>query len=77
MERLKTEPADGPVAEAASLALLNFHASDRYLFPVIEALERIWGPSVAETLRRRRERESRRIAARMEDESGRAAASGS
>jgi transcription elongation factor GreA len=70
MERLRAEPADGPVAETVAIALLNFHSSDRFLFPVIEALERIWGPSVAETLKRRRERESKKIAARLDDDTG-------
>ena len=70
MERLRSEPADGPVAEAVAIALLNFHASDQFLFPVVEALEEIWGPSVAETLKRRRERESKRIAARLDDDTG-------
>jgi transcription elongation factor GreA len=70
MERLAGEPADGPVAETVAIALLNFHASDTFLFPVVEAVEQIWGPSVAETLKRRRERESRRIAARLDDDLG-------
>ncbi|HWN82822.1 MAG TPA: GreA/GreB family elongation factor, partial [Candidatus Udaeobacter sp.] len=70
MERLRQEPGDGPVAEAVAIALLNFHASDQFLFPVVEAVEKIWGPSVAETLKRRRDRESKRIAARLDDDTG-------
>jgi transcription elongation GreA/GreB family factor len=68
--RLAAEPADGPGAEQVALALLNFRASDNYLFPILELLERIWGPAVVEAFRRRRERETRRITARMEDDSG-------
>ncbi len=68
--RLAAEPAAGPVAERVEAALLNFRASDRYLFPVLAALEQIWGPSVIEVFRRRRERESRKIAARLDDDLG-------
>jgi len=68
--RLAAEPAGGPGAEQVALALLSFRASDSYLFPILETLERIWGPAVIEAFRRRRERETRRITARMEDEIG-------
>jgi transcription elongation factor GreA len=68
--RLAREPATGPAAEQVEVALLNFRASDRYLFPILAALEQIWGPSVIEVFRRRRERESKKIAARMDDDTG-------
>lgn len=68
--RLAAEPAAGPGAEQVALALLSFHASDNHLFPILAALETIWGPTVVAAFRRRRERETRRITARMEDEGG-------
>ncbi len=68
--RLSSEPADSPAAEQVELSLLNFRASDQYLFPILASLEQIWGPSVIEVIHRRRERESKKIAARMDDEIG-------
>jgi transcription elongation factor GreA len=68
--RLASEPAEGPGVEMIELALLNFRASDKHLFPILAALERIWGSKVIEAFRRRRERESQLIAARMDDDEG-------
>ncbi len=66
---LAESPRTPGEVERVATAFLSFKASDQLLNPIVEAVEEAWGPATGDPLRRRRQREADRIAARMDEDS--------